>query len=423
MPKFRYTAHDINGREKSGVVNAASSTAAETLLKSRGLFPTEVAGTDLKLPKTEKTAESTPSHKRGLSTEIRLPALLTPITPKQLMILTRQLATLIHSGMPLLKGLKILERQESHNTLKKAIGRIAESIEGGSTFADALAEHPRIFNRLYVNMVKAGEAGGVLDTVLDRLASYMEKAQKVKNRVKSAMTYPIVVLLASSAIMIFLMVSIIPKFEIIFSDMLDGRALPPLTLYVMGISENIKNQWPVGLAALAGAAVLFIILKRFKRGRYVLDALKLVLPLFGKLIRMSALARFARTLGTLMESGVPVLQALSIVKETLSNEIISNAVQNIHDNIKDGESMAAPVEANSIFPPIFGGMVEVGEETGELPDMLLKTADMYEDEVDNIVAGLSSIIEPLLIVILAVVVGTIVIAMFLPMVSIIGNLS
>ncbi|QBG49066.1 type II secretion system F family protein [Verrucomicrobia bacterium S94] len=420
MPKFRYTAHDVNGRKKSGSVHASNQAAAEEQLKGKGLFPTEVTGTDLELP---KTAKKPPARGRGLSTEIRLPILPTPVIPKHLMVLTRQLSTLIHSGMPLLKGLQILKRQANNITLKKALGQIAESIEGGSTFADALAEHPRIFNRLYINMVKAGEAGGVLDIVLERLASYMEKAQKMKNRVKSAMTYPMVVLLASAAIMIFLMVSIIPKFKTIFSDMLDGRALPQLTLYVMGVSENIKNQWPVGLAVLAGIAIFLAVLKRFRRGRYLLDALKLALPLFGKLIRMSALARFARTLGTLMESGVPVLQALSIVKETLNNELISNAVQDIHDNIKDGESMAAPVEANPVFPPIFAGMVEVGEETGELPDMLLKTADMYEDEVDNIVAGLSSIIEPLLIVILALVVGTIVIAMFLPMVSIIGNLS
>ena len=420
MPKFKYTALDINGREKNGTVHAADTSAATEQLKSKGLFPTEVSGTDLEIPKTRK--KTVPAGK-GLSTEINLPAFLSPVSTKQLMVLTRQLATLIHAGLPLLRSLKVLERQESHSALKKAMGNIADSIEGGSTFADALAEHPRIFNRLYVNMVKAGEAGGILDIVLERLASYMEKAQKVKNRVKSAMTYPIVVLVASTAILMFLMVAIIPKFETIFADMLDGRALPPLTLAVVGISESIKNNWPAGFAILMGMIALLALIGRFRAGRCALDFIKLSLPLFGKLARMSALARFSRTLGTLMESGVPVLQGLTIVKETLENEIVSNAVQDIHDSIKEGESMTAPVEANRIFPPIFGGMVEVGEETGELPAMLLKTADMYEDEVDNTVAAVSSIIEPLLIVILAVVVGTIVIAMFLPMVSIIGNLS
>jgi type IV pilus assembly protein PilC len=419
MPKFRYIAHDIKGEEKSGTVNAPNQAAATAQLKAKGLFPTEVTGTELQVPAMGKRK----MRGSGLDLEIRLPASLTVVRPKQLMVLTRQMATLIHAGLPLLRGLNVLERQEKNAALKKAVRDIADSIEGGSTFADALAQHPRIFNKLYVNMVKAGEAGGMLDTVLEGLASYMEKAQKITNKVKSAMTYPIVVLLASSAIMVFLMVAIIPRFEKIFADMLDGRSLPPLTLFVMGISERIKESWPTGLAVLAGIVVLVAALKRFRLGRMALDRLKLSLPLFGNLTRMAVLARFARTLGTLMEAGVPVLQALGIVKETLGNEIISDAVQDIHDNIKEGEPMAAPVEANRIFPPIFGGMVEVGEETGELPAMLLKVADMYEDEVDNTVAALSSIIEPVLIVLLAVVVGTIVIAMFLPMVSIIGNLS
>jgi len=418
MAKFRYIAHDVNGQEKSGTVNAANRAEAKEQLRGKGLFPTEVTGTELQLPPAGKKARG-----RGLDMELRLPAALSVVRPKRLMVLTRQMATLIHAGLPLLRGLKVLERQEKNAALKKAVGEIADTIEGGSTFADALAAHPRIFNKLYINMVKAGEAGGILDVVLERLASYMEKAQKVKNKVKSAMTYPIVVLLASSGIMVFLMVAIIPRFEKIFADMLEGRSLPPLTLFVMGISERIQHQWPYGLALIAGIIVLVAVLKRFRFGRLFLDGFKLSIPLFGNLLRMSVLARFARTLGTLMESGVPVLQALGIVKETLNNEIVSDAVQDIHDNIKEGEPMAAPVEANRIFPPIFGGMVEVGEETGELPAMLLKTADMYEDEVDNTVAALSSIIEPVLIVILAVVVGTIVIAMFLPMVSIIGNLS
>jgi type IV pilus assembly protein PilC len=419
MAKFKYTAHDIKGEEKSGTVNAPDQAAAVSQLRGKGLFPTEVVGTDLTVPSKGKIR----NPGIGLDMEIRLPAFLSVVHPKQLMVLTRQMATLIHAGLPLLRGLKVLERQEKNPALKKAIGEIAGSIEGGSTFADALASHPRIFNKLYVNMVKAGEAGGILDVVLERLASYMEKAQKVKNKVKSAMTYPIVVLLVSSAIMIFLMVAIIPKFELIFADMLEGRALPTLTLFVMGISEHIQHRWHIILASIAGIAVLLTLLRRFHFGRVGLDTLKLAIPLFGNLSRMDVLARFARTLGTLMESGIPVLQALTIVKETLNNEMISQAVQEIHDNIKEGETMAAPVEANRIFPPIFGGMVEVGEETGELPAMLLKVADMYEDEVDNTVAALSSIIEPLLIVVLAVVVGTIVIALFMPMVSIIGNLS
>ena len=415
MPKFKYTAHDINGDEKSGRINAPDQAKATAQLRAKGLFPTQVNGTDLQLSRTPASG--------GLNMQIRLPTFLYTVHPKQLMVITRQIATLIHAGLPLLRGLQVLERQEKNPALKKAIGEISASIESGGTFADALAMHPRIFNKLYVNMVKAGEAGGLLDVVLERLASYMEKAQKVKNKIKSAMTYPLVVLLVSSAIMVFLMVAIIPRFEQIFADMLDGQSLPPLTLFVMNLSERIQYGWPVILGVIGGFVALAALLRRFHLGRIILDTLKLAMPLFGNLSRMGILARFSRTLGTLMESGVPVLQALTIVKETLNNEVIAKAVQEIHDSVREGEPMAAPVEANRIFPPIFGGMVEVGEETGELPAMLLKVADLYEDEVDNTVAALSSIIEPLLIVLLSVVVGTIVIALFMPMVSIIGNLN
>lgn len=219
MPKFKYTAHDINGEEKSGSVHAHDQAAATAQLRNKGLFPVEVSGTELRVPSAEKK----PAKGVGLDREIRLPAALSSVGPKQLMVLTRQMATLIHAGLPLLRGLHILQRQEKNPALKKAVAEIAESIEGGGTFADALALHPRIFNKLYVNMVKAGEAGGILDVVLERLATYMEKAQKVKNKVKSAMTYPLVILVASTGIMMFLMVAIIPRFETIFADMLEGR--------------------------------------------------------------------------------------------------------------------------------------------------------------------------------------------------------
>ncbi|MEI6891919.1 MAG: type II secretion system F family protein [Pontiella sp.] len=419
MPPFKYTAHDIHGDPQTGSIQAPDQAAATAQLKSKGLFPTDVTATDLNPPTIGRAC----TRGKGLNMEIPWPATLSTFHSKPLMVLTRQMATLIHAGLPLLRGLNILERQESTPALKRALREIANSIEGGSTFAQALAAHPRIFNPLYINMVKAGEAGGVLDVVLDRLATYMEKAQKVKNKVKSAMTYPLVVLLVASSIMIFMMGTIIPQFETIFSDLLDGRALPPLTRLVMGASDQVKHHWPVGLGILAALFGVHALCKQFRRGRILLDSLKLKFPLFGNLIRMSALAHLARTLGTLMDSGVPILNALTIVKETMNNEIVSQAVQDIYDNIEEGEPMTAPVEAHHIFPPIFVGMVEVGEETGELPAMLLKTAEMYEDEVDNVVAGLSSMIEPLLIVILAGVVGTLVIAMFLPMASMIGNLS
>jgi type IV pilus assembly protein PilC len=251
----------------------------------------------------------------------------------------------------------------------------------------------------------------------------MEKAQQIRNKIKSAMIYPLVILLVSSAIMIFLMAVIIPKFEIIFSDLLEGRALPPLTLFVMHASERIQHHWLIILVSVSGIAFLTAGLQRFRIGRIALDSIKLSVPFFGNLTRMGLLARFARTLGTLMESGVPILHALNIAKETLNNEIVARAVKDMHKHIKEGSNLSAPIEAHRIFPPLFSGLVEVGEETGQLPAMLLKVADLYEDEVDHTVMALSSIIEPVLIVVLALVVGTIVIALFLPMVSIIGNLS
>ena len=419
MAEFKYTAHDINGIERHGTLKAANPNAARSKVRSKGLFPIEITGITLKQP----VKDNSRPRSGGLNMEIRLPAALSIVHPKQLMVVTRQMSALIHAGLPLLRGLTILERQEKHPALKKALHQIAESIEGGSTLADALALHPRIFNKLFINMVKAGEVGGRLDVVLERLSTYMEKAQRIKNKIKSAMTYPLVILLVSSAIMIFLMVAIIPKFEMIFSDLLEGRALPALTLFVMQSSGRIQKNWPVILASLPGLILLVAGLKRFHLGRLLIDSVKLGFPFFGNLTRMGLLARFARTLGTLMESGVPILQALSIAKETLNNEIVARAVQDMHKHIKAGSSLSAPVEAHRIFPPLFAGMVEVGEETGQLPSMLLKVADLYEEEVDHTVMALSSLIEPILIVILAGVVGTIVIALFLPMVSIIGNLS
>jgi len=426
MPKFKYTALDIKGKEKTGVVSAANEAAAIAKIRSKGLFPSEVAEI-VKAEKTRKSKKKTGDKSAGLNMEIRMPTALSRVKPKQLMIFTRQIATLIHAGLPLLRGLRVLERQEKNPLLKRTLNDVCETIESGNSFAEALSHHPRIFNKLYINMVRAGEVGGVLDVALERLAEFMEKAQKIKNKVRSAMTYPIVVLIVAAGIVTFLMISIIPKFEQLFSEMLEGQSLPGLTLFVMGISQFLVNlftkHWPAFIAVIVFFTALRLFIKKNRVGRLAGDMFKLKVPLFGTLARMSVLARFARTLGTLMESGVPVLQALSIVKETLNNEVVSRAVQDIHDNVKEGEAMAVPIAGNKIFPPIFTSMVEVGEETGELPAMLTKIADMYEDEVDNTVAALSSIIEPLLIVLLAIIVGTIVIALFLPMISIIGNLS
>lgn len=436
MPKYTFIALDARGRESQGEIEADNQTMALARIRERGLFPTSITEVTAK---TRKTAAGTrPGAKTkgsALNMEIKLqmPSFLQKVKPKELMVFTRQLATLVDAGLPLVRSLEVLAKQERNPLLKRALIEMAEAIQSGSTFAEALAQHPRIFNKLYVNMAKAGEVGGVLDKVLLRLAEFMEKAQKIKNKVASAMVYPIVVMVMAFGILTFLMVFIIPKFKEIFSELMEGQALPGLTQFVMNVSNSVAGSVDLGFARVPGLllvfAVVFVIailvklLAKTHVGAYWIDKIKLNLPIFGPLIRKTAIGRFTRTLGTLMSSGVPVLQALNIVRDTAGNEVLARAVASVHDAVKEGENMAPPIEATKVFPPMVISMVQVGEETGELPEMLMKIADNYDDEVDNAVAGLTSIIEPLLIVFLALVVGTIVIALFLPLISIIGKLS
>jgi type IV pilus assembly protein PilC len=306
--------------------------------------------------------------------------------------------------------------------LKAAIQSLAESVQSGSTFSESLGQHPRIFDRLYVNMVKAGELGGVLELVLKRLAEFQEKAQKVKNKVIAAMIYPAIVLLLAFGIMSFLMVFIVPKFQQIFHEMLGDKPLPVITNLVIGISTGLKDHWLIVFAAFVTLVTCYRFVARTSSGRTVIDSFKLRLPLFGDLNRKTAISRFARTLGTLVTSGVPILQALNITRETAGNAIIADAISQVHDSVKEGDSIVLPLEASGAFPPMVVSMIDVGEETGQLPEMLLKIAEIYDDEVDNSVAGLTSMLEPIMIVLLALIVGTIVIALFMPLLSIIGGL-
>ncbi len=424
MPKFRFEALDAKGKETQGEVDADAQTGALSKIREKGLFPTSVVEVDARQAK-RKAGRSSAGQPGGgfMKMELRLPGFMSRVKPKQLMVFTRQLATLVDAGLPLLRGMQVLARQEKNPKLRRAVIEMSESIESGSTFAEAIAQQPRIFNKLFVNMVKAGEVGGVLDVVLVRLAEFMEKAQRIKSKIISAMVYPIVVLVMASAILTFLMVFIVPKFQEIFKDLLEGEQLPGLTRFVMGISKTMTVRLPLVIIVIVALVVLIKVLSKTRVGRYGLARLKLNMPIFGMLIRKTAIARFTRTLGTLMTSGVPVLQALNIVRDTVDNEVIARAVQLIHDSVKEGENMAPPIEAARVFPPMVVSMVEVGEETGALPEMLMKVADSYDDDVDNTVAGLTSIIEPILIIFLAVIVGTIVISLFMPLISIIGKLS
>jgi type IV pilus assembly protein PilC len=424
MPRYTYIALDARGQESTGLVEARSSNEVIGQLRQAGYFPTNVyeegkRGPDGKVSRAAaKTArEARPRTKISMSLFQRK-----KVKPKIMMIFTRQLATLIDSGLPLLRSLNVLAKQERDTVLRNTINKLADGVQGGGTFSESLAQHPLIFNHLYVNMVKAGEVGGVLELVLRRLAEFQEKAQKIKNKVVAAMVYPIIVMTMAIAIMTFLLVFIVPKFEAIFHDMLGDKPLPAITLFVISVSNFVKNHGLVLLGLLIAAVATYKLIARTRAGRSIIDRFKLRVPLFGDLIRKTAISRFSRTLGTLVTSGVPILQALNITRETAGNMVIAGAISQVHDSVKEGESIVQPLEASGAFPPMAISMIDVGEETGQLPEMLLKIADVYDDETDNSVAALTSMLEPIMIVFLALVVGTIVIALFMPLISIISGL-
>jgi type IV pilus assembly protein PilC len=353
--------------------------------------------------------------------QINIPGLSGRVKSKVLTTFTRQLATLVQAGLPLLRGLRVLQKQEKSVNLKNILGELSIAIEGGSTFSEALAQHPKVFNRLFVNMVKAGEIGGVLEVVLRRLSEFMEKAQKIKGKVIAAMFYPCAVIVVATAIMGILMVVVIPKFKEVFQGTLTTGKMPGFTLFVLAVSDAIRLHIGYTSLALLGLFILFQIIIHTKLGRRLFDQFKLKVPVLGPVISKVAISRFTRTLGTLVSSGVPILQALTIVKETSGNVIISKAVSDVHESVKEGETITAPLEASRVFPPMVISMVDVGEQTGALPEMLMKIADNYDEEVDNAVASMTSLLEPIMIVFLAVVVGSIVIAMFLPLIDLMNT--
>src|SRR5881392_1689787 len=428
MPKFNYVAMDSRGKETKGTLEVASQNEAISRLKEMGYFPTKVSEADKSKEKPDKKARAaapdTKGRKKGggFNINIKIPGLGGKVRPKVLTTFTRQLATLVDAGLPLLRGLRVLERQERNATLKSVINDLAVAIEGGSTFSEGLAQHPKIFNRLFVNMVKAGELGGVLEVVLNRLSEFMEKAQKIRGKVKAAMFYPSAVIFVAVTILTVLMVFVIPKFEAVFKDMLEGQGLPAFTQFVLSVSRAIAGHFVIALISVVAFFVGLKLFTRTKFGRRLFDRLKLNFPILGPVVSKVAISRFARTLGTLVSSGVPILQALTIVKETSGNIVVGEAVSSVHESVKEGETITAPLEASNVFPPMVISMVDVGEQTGALPEMLMKIADTYDDEVDNAVSAMTSLLEPIMIVILAVIVGSILIALFLPLISLIDNL-
>jgi len=431
MPKFSYVAMDSRGKETKGTLDVNNQNEAIGRLKEMGFFPTKVVEVDKTKEKAESKAKggakgAAGAKKKGgldMNLNIRIPGLGGKVKGKVLTAFTRQLATLVDAGLPLLRGLRVLEKQEKNKTLKGIIGELAMSIEGGSTFSEGLAQHPKVFNRLFVNMVKAGELGGVLEVVLARLADFMEKAQKIKGKVIAAMFYPTAVMTVAVVILGVLMVFVVPKFKEIFKDMLPGQGLPAFTRFVLGVSDAIAHNFIVTSIGVIIAVVAFIAFIKTRFGRRLWDKFKLNMPVLGTVISKVAISRFTRTLGTLVSSGVPILQALTIVKETSGNVVVGNAVAAVHESVKEGETITAPLEASKVFPPMVVSMVDVGEQTGALPEMLMKIADNYDEEVDNAVAAMTSLLEPIMIVFLAVIVGSIVIALFLPLIALMDGLS
>ncbi len=413
MPVFRYEALDSQGVAVKDEIEALSQQEAISKIRNMGYCPTKV-NTAVAATKP-RAALARPRARRGARGKVKV---------KIVTQFARQLSTLQDAGLPILRSLRILEEQQKAGTFKKVVGYVADEIEGGSTLSEALSRFPRAFDRLLVSMVAAGETGGVLDLILARVADFMEKAQKLKSRVKSAMVYPCVVLGAAFLILLGLMKYVIPNFKTVLEEMVQGE-LNKVTTTVLGVSNWIAKEW--GWVYLMGSpmAIIFMIriIKRFHIGRVILDTIKLKLPIIGNLSGKIAVTRWTRTLGTLIGAGVPILDAINTSRETAGNEVYSNMLAKVHDSIRQGDSFAGPLKQSKTVDLIITNMVAVGEETGDLDKMLLKVADNYDEQVDVLVASMMSLLEPIMIILLGVTVLVIVLAVFLPMIQVITGMS
>ncbi len=413
MAKFKYIALDKEGRELSGVIESTSENRARKDLAAQGFSVSRIA-----------EVAAIASEKKAAGGKAKKPLFGTGVGKENITVFSRQLSTLLKAGLPLLRSLEVIARQEKNPYFKAIVDQLADNVRTGNKFSDGLSQHPKIFDKLYVNMAKAGEAGGVLDVVLDRLSTFQEKALKTTNKVKSAMVYPIVIMGVAIAIVAILMIFVVPQFQKIFTDMLKGNArMPALTQTIIDISDFMKENYILTGLIIVGVILFVKIFFKTKIGIRVWDTAAIKLPKIGDLVMKSTVARFTRTFGTLLASGVPILEALTITRGTINNSLISDALSRVHDRVRDGENLSTPLDQQKIFPTMVTSMVEVGEETGQLPEMLNRIADNYDEEVDNSVGAITSIIEPIMIVFLALVVGTIVIALFLPIIQIIQNLT
>jgi len=410
MPEYKYNAIDRNGAQTTGKIEATNDEQARQKLMARGLMVTSLVGDTGAAKPVATAAPAKKSFSFG-----------SKVSAEDVTTMTRQLATLIVAGLPLLRALELIHKQERNLHFKEVLGMIAESVSQGNNLSEALAAHPKVFDRLFINMVKAGEAGGVLDKVLDRLAKFREKAQRIQKKVKSAMVYPGVVVSVAVVIVYILMVKVVPSFQKLLSS--QKLALPPLTQLVVGISTALTDYWYVTPFVIFGIYYGMKLWLSSTKGKEIFDRIIFKLPKVGGFVQIVSVSRFARTFGTLMASGVPILQAINITRDTLDNVVIANSLERVHDRVRDGEPLSIPLEQTGVFPQMVTSMIQVGEETGQLPEMLNRVADIYDEEVDNAVTALTSIIEPVLIVFLAVVVGAIVLAMFLPLIALITKMT
>jgi type IV pilus assembly protein PilC len=409
MAVFQYEAMDARGQEVRAEVEAGTQEEAITKIRALGHFPTKV-----RLKGKRATVAGEPK-KKGKSLAIGR------VSSKQLTQFTRQMSTLQDAGLPILRSLRILEDQTKPGVLKNALQDIVEDVEAGSTLSEAMEKHPKAFDRLYVHTVRAGEAGGVLDQILRKLAEFMEKAMALKRRIIGAMVYPVMVISVAVIILVAIMLGIVPKFEDIFKKFDIPGGLPGPTMLLITVSRVVGAYWFLIPLVPIGIYAILRVVKSTQGGRYFMDWAAMKLPIIGSIINRQAVAKFSRTLGTLVASGVPILEALNITRETVGNEVVSRALTQVHDSIREGESIAGPLRQSGVVDPIVVNMVDVGEETGELDKMLLKVADNYDEEVDHLVGSLVSAMEPIMIVFLGGTIGYIVIALFLPLVKLIQS--
>jgi len=403
MAVYAWEGRTRAGEVKKGDMEASNESAVMAQLRQQKILPTKVK---------EKG--------KGLSMDIKIPGLGETVGEKDVVVFTRQFSTMVDAGLPLVQGLDILATQQDNKTFKDVITKVKESVEGGSTLADAMKKHPKVFDDLYVNLVAAGEVGGILDNILARLAVYIEKSMRLKAQVKSAMVYPIGLATVAVVVTVVMLIFVIPVFEKMFADF--GQALPAATQFVIDLSAFLQRYIILIIVVAAGIAFIFRSFYRTEKGRIIVDGLLLKAPIMGDLIRKIAVARFTRVLGTMISSGVPILDGLDICSRTAGNKIVERAIQDARKSIAGGKTIAEPLKETDVFPPMVVQMIAVGEATGAMDAMLSKIADFYDEEVDAAVGTLTSMLEPIMVVFIGVVIGGLLMSMYLPIFQIAGTI-